>query len=809
MKQLHYAALAAAFGLSTLFVSPAQAKKQVKNKRIYHKTWIDFNKNGRKDIYEDSTQPIEKRVADLISQMNVNEKTAQCATLYGYGRVLKDELPTQRWDTCVWKDGIANIDEQLNGLVETEWDYPYSRHAEAINKIQRWFIEDTRLGIPVDFSNEGIHGLNHTKATSLPAPVTIGATWNRPLVLEAGHIVGREGKALGYTNIYAPILDCARDPRWGRTLECYSEDPFLVTQLGGAMVEGIQAEGVAATLKHFAVYSVPKGGRDGFTRTDPHVSPRELHQIHLYPYRQIVPKFQPKGVMSSYNDYDGVPVTASHYFLTELLRDTYGFKGYIVSDSEAVEYVWNKHRVAPTYKDAVRQTQEAGMNVRTTFRPPSEYILPLRELINEGGMDMAVLDKNVSDVLRVKFELGLFDTPYVEPELADKVVSNQDAYDFTKRMAHESLVLLKNENKTLPLDIKKTKKILVTGPLAADRTAYVSRYGPQDIDVISVLDGLQTYVGEQASITYKQGCEVINKGWPDTELYPTPLSNEEQTAMDEAVAAAQESDVIIAVVGEDEKRCGECRTRTSLDLPGRQRDLLMALHKTGKPMVVVLINGQPLTINWTNDHVDAILEAWFPNRLGGQAIAETLFGDYNPGGKLANTFPKTTGQIEWSFPFKPSSHGKQPKSGPNGSGHTSVWGSIYPFGFGLSYTTFEYSDLNIQPLHGETFTTKESIKVSCKVTNTGDRLGDEVVQLYFKDLVNTVMTYEYQLRGFERITLKPGETRTVEFVLAPEDLELLDRDMKWVTEPGEFEILIGASSEDFRLKEVINLVEAK
>ena len=780
--------------------------------KIYHKGWIDLNKNGQKDIYEDSSQPIDRRITDLLRQMTVDEKTVQCATLYGYGRVLKDELPTARWDTCVWHDGIANIDEQLNGLVDTQWDYPYSKHTQAINRTQRWFIENTRLGIPVDFSNEGIHGLNHTKATSLPAPVGLGATWNRALILEAGHIVGREAKALGYTNVYAPILDCARDPRWGRTLECYGEDPFLVSQLGGAMVEGIQSQGVASTLKHYAVYSVPNGGRDGACRTDPHVAPRELQQIHLYPYRQIIRKYHPKGVMSSYNDWDGIPVSASHYFLTELLRDTFGFKGYVVSDSEAIEFVWNKHRVASTYAEGVGQCAQAGMNVRTNFTQPKAYILALREQLHEGALSMEVLDKNVADVLRVKFELGLFDSPYVEPIAADTIVANRDAKEFEHRVALESLVLLKNKDKTLPLDISKLHHIAVVGPMAKDKSVYVSRYGPQHINPTSVLEGLQMYVATHGApsvptIAYSKGCEIVNEGWPESELYPIPLSAEEQQQIDEAVRISENSDVIIAVVGEDEERCGESRSRSSLDLPGRQRDLLMTLYQTGKPMVVILLNGQPLTINWTNDHVDAILEAWFPNKQGGQAIAETLFGDYNPGGKLANTFPKTTGEIEWNFPYKPFAHGKQPKSGPNGSGHTSVWGSIYPFGYGLSYTTFEYSDLKISPMNGSEFTTTDSLKVSCVVTNTGEMTGDEVVQLYFKDLVSSVIVYEYQLRGFHRVTLRPKERKVVEFTLAPEDFELLDKAMHWKTEAGKYELLIGASSEDFRLRQIIELKE--
>ena len=317
--------------------------------------------------------------------MTVEEKTCQLATLYGYKRVAKDELPTPAWKQELWKDGIANIDEHLNGLVKTQYSYPFSKHAEAINTVQRWFIEETRLGIPVDFSNEGIHGLNHDRATPLPAPIAIGSTWNAALVRQAGEIVGREAKALGYTNVYAPILDLARDPRWGRVLECYGEEPFHVTTLGKEMVAGIQSQGVAATLKHFAVYSVPKGGRDGHARTDPHVAPREMHQLHLYPYRKIIREVHPMGVMSSYNDWDGIPVSGSYYFLTELLREKYGFDGYVVSDSEAVEFVYSKHRVAQDMKGAVKQVVEAGLNVKTNFTQPSDFVLPLRELVAEGS----------------------------------------------------------------------------------------------------------------------------------------------------------------------------------------------------------------------------------------------------------------------------------------------------------------------------------------------------------------------------------------------------------------------------------------
>ena len=366
---------------ASLLVAGVEAKDS-----IYKEGWIDFNKNGKMDTYENPEAPIEARIQDLLDQMTVEEKTCQLATLYGSGRILQDSLPTARWKEEVWKDGIANIDEQLNGIGSgrkryPELIYPFSNHAKAINQIQQWFIEETRLGIPVDFSNEGIHGLNHTKATPFPAPIGIGSTWNRELVHQAGSIAGKEAKALGYTNVYTPILDVARDPRWGRVLECYGEEPYLIAELGIQMVKGLQEQGVASTLKHYAAYSVPKGGRDAAVRTDPHIAPRELHQLFMYPFKRVIQEAHPMGVMSSYNDWDGVPVTASYYFLTELLREVYGFRGYVVSDSEAVEYVQTKHRVADTYEEAVRQCVEAGLNVRTNFTPPADFILPVRKLV--------------------------------------------------------------------------------------------------------------------------------------------------------------------------------------------------------------------------------------------------------------------------------------------------------------------------------------------------------------------------------------------------------------------------------------------
>ena len=776
-------------------------------KGIYHKGWTDFNKNGVKDVYEDPSAPLEDRVEDLLGQMTLEEKSCQLATLYGCGRVLREPLPVDGWKHEIWSQGIANIDEQLNGVGKAyrehhELIYPFSNHVEALHQTQRWFIENTRLGIPVEFSNEGIHGLNHTRATPLPAPIAIGSTWNRDLVLQAGRIAGREARLLGYHSVYAPILDVARDQRWGRVVECYGEDPFLVAELGVRMVEGVQSQGVASCLKHYVAYGVPKGGRDADCRTDPHITPRELHEIFLYPFRRVVEEARPMEVMASYNDWNGEPVIASGYFLTTLLRDSYGFNGYVVSDSEAVEFVQTKHQVAGDYDEAVRQVLEAGLNVRTNFTMPAVFIEAVRRLVADGRLSEATVDERVREVLRVKFRLGLFDDPYSgSGKKADAEVGAVRNEDFVKEIERQSVVLLKNEGNLLPLDKSKLKRILVTGPMAEDTSCMISRYGPNGLHCTSMLEGIRNYLeGSSVDVVYSKGCEVKDPHWPGSEIIPYPLSETESAMISEAATKAAEADVIIAVMGEDTDCVGESHSRTSLDLPGHQRELLMRLHETGKPIVLVLLNGRPLTINWENEYLPSILEMWFPNCEGGNILAETLFGDNNPGGKLTVTFPKSVGQIEYNFPYKKGSHGGQKRSGdPNGNGISRVVGPLYPFGYGLSYTTFEYSDLSLSA-------SKDGIlNVAATVTNMGNRGGDEVVQLYVRDKVSSVVSYDSVLRGFERISLKPGESARVSFTLASDDLTIVGKDMKPMFEPGEFEVMLGSSSTDIRLSGTVVL----
>lgn len=779
--------------------SPASKDKRKNKGSIYHDGWIDFNKNGKKDIYEDPAQDIDSRVEDLLSQMTMEEKTMQMVTLYGYHRVAKDQLPVPAWKEEIWKDGLANIDEHCNGVVESDYMYPYSKHVYALNTVQKFFVEETRLGIPVEFTDEGIRGLNHTKATCFPAQIGVASTWDKSLVRQIGRITGREARALGYNNVYSPLMDVARDPRWGRVVETYGEDPFLIAELGIQQIQGIQENHVVSTLKHYFLYSVPKGGRDGNARTDPHVADREAHDIYLYTFRKGIREGGALGIMSSYNDYNGIPVTGSEKYLTEVLRKDIGFKGYIVSDSWAVRYIQSKHHVAGTYKEAVRQAVEAGLNVRTTFESPDSYVEPLRELIREGSLSMETIDDRVRDVLRVKFWEGLFDNPYHDGKNADKVVRNPQHVAVAQKASRESLVLLKNENGLLPLDVSKYKNILVCGPNAKAEKSSVSRYGPNHIDVISGYEGILEAAGDQVHVDFAEGCYFFDRNtWPLSEIYPIPPSPEESALMDEAVEKARAADVVIVFLGEDDRIVGESRSRTSLDLPGNQRTFLMKLKETGKPVVLVLINGRPLTVNWADRNIPAILEAWFPGQYGGTAIADVLFGKYNPGGRMPVTTPRTVGQIPWNFPYKPDSQaGQGKKDNPNGSGISRVTGQLYPFGYGLSYTTFEYSGLTIDPQEGGT---ESQVKVSFTVKNIGKVAGDEVVQLYINDEVSSVTRYVRMLRGFERISLQPGEAGEVTFVLKPEDLALHDRHMDFVVEPGKFNVYVGSSSVDLRLK---------
>ena len=766
---------------------------------IYQDGWIDRNKNGEKDPYENPELPTEERVADLLSQMNMDEKTAQMGTIYGHNRILKDTHPTEKWKERVWKDGIGNIDEHCNGVRGEQGMIGHAEHAELLNTIQRWFAEETRLGVPVDFTNEGIRGVCHSYASNFPTQIGVGATWDKDLVRRIGEITAKEGKALGYSNIYSPILDVVRDPRWGRTIECYGESPYLVGELGKQQCLGIQSQGVASTLKHFATYSHPSGGRDGKGRTDPQIPFRDMHEILMHPFEKVIKEAQPWGVMSSYNTYDGVPVTGSPYFLTELLRETYGFKGYVVSDSGAVSRLESQHKTAADFETAVVQAVNAGLNVRTTFQKTEKFVLPLRKVIAEGRVTEETINARVTDILRVKFELGLFDNPFADPKKVAEVIHIPEHEAATLEAARKAIVLLKNDG-LLPLDASAYKTILATGPCADDIAPMISRYGPGASPVITPLAGLQNYFGDKAEILHTKGCHYFDQRFPLSDVLREDPDEKAQAAIDEALKLAEKSDLIIAYLGDTHDTVGESKSRLSLDLPGHQTRLVRELAKTGKPVVVVLMPGRAASINWIEQNIPGVICAWHGGEKVGQAITETLFGDYNPGGKLPLTFPKGSGQIPLAIPHRNGAWGGQSKGhDPNGWGTSRVQGPLFHLGHGLSYTTFEYGALTITP---ENPTADDEITLTCDVTNTGKRDGDNVVQLYIKDEVGSVAPFSKMLRGFERVPLKAGETKTVTFKINPKrDLKMLDLNNNWIVEAGTFTASIAESSSDEAVKQ--------
>lgn len=777
----------------TLFLLTASACQAAD---LYHKDWIDFNKNGRKDVYEDSKADIEPRIDDLLSQMTMDEKTGQMVTLYGWGRVLKDEYPTEAWKESSWRHGVANIDEQANFPHGGKHTKP-ADHVEFIRTHQRWFVEETRLGIPVDFTVEGIRGLCHDNASSFPNQLGRGATFNRKLEYEIGKVTALEAKAVGYSNVYSPILDVLQDPRWGRCREVYGESPYLVGELGLEHIKGLQDQGIVSTPKHYAVYSAPYGGKDT-VRGDCQISFRTMHEVHLEPFRKAFEEGNALGVMSSYAIYDGDAVSGSKYFLTDLLRDTYGFKGYVVSDSGAVWFQHTRHGQTQTAKESIVRAVNAGLNVRTNFQQPERYLDPLREAIEEGLISEETINEMVRDVLYVKFWMGLFDNPYIGLDDAPAHIRTQDARRLALQSARESVVLLRNRDSILPLEPKQYQRILVCGPSANDTTLMREHYGPHRAKIVTPLQGIKTAFGDHSQIEHIRGCNYFGKQFPDSDLLRNyQPSAKEMAEIEEAVAKAQENDLIIACMGDSRKTVGEARSRTALTLPRLQEVFLHKLVETGKPVVLVLLNGRPVVLNDAQDGVPAILTTFFAGEAAGTALADCLNGTYNPGGRLPYTTPRTVGQLPLAIPYRQDSW--------RGGGQAYTDGPLFPFGYGLSYTTFEYDDLKIL-MKGQGAAAE--ISVSFSVKNSGDRAGDVVPQLYVKDAVASVSPFKKQLRGFERVHLKAGEEKRVTMILnVGRDLKMMNLDNEWVVEPGLFEFIIADSysEDDTELSDFVTL----
>ena len=669
--------------------------------------------------------------------------------------------------------------------------------AKAGNALQKYVMENTRLGIPMFLAEEAPHGHMAIGATVFPTGIGMAATWSPELVKEVGQVIAKEIRSQGGHISYGPVLDLTRDPRWSRVEETFGEDPVLSGILGASMVDGLgggnlsQKYATIATLKHFLAYAVPEGGQNGNYAS---VGIRDLHQNFLPPFRKAIDAGA-LSVMTSYNSIDGIPCTSNHYLLTKLLRNEWKFRGFVVSDLYSIEGIHESHFVAPTKENAAIQSVMAGVDVDLG----GDAYTNLCHAVQSGQMDKAVIDTAVCRVLRMKFEMGLFEHPYVDPKIAAKTVRRKEHIELARKIAQSSITLLKNENSILPLS-KTINKVAVIGPNADNRYNMLGDYtAPQeDSNVKTVLDGIITKLSP-SRVEYVRGCAIRD----------TTVNEIEQ-----AIEAARRSEVVIVVVGGSSARdfktsyketgaavaeegsvsdmeCGEGFDRASLSLLGRQQELLESLQKTGKPLIVVYIEGRPLEKNWASEYADALLTAYYPGQEGGNAIADVLFGDYNPSGRLPISVPRSVGQIPVYYNQK----------APRNHDYVEVSSSpLYSFGYGMSYTTFEYSDLQVVQKSARCF------EVSFKVKNTGKYDGEEVSQLYMRDEYASVVQPMKQLKHFERFHLKKREEKKVTFVLTEEDFFLVNYTLKKVVESGNFHLMIGAASNDIRLQNVI-LVE--
>ncbi len=728
-------------------------------------------------IYKDAGQPMERRLEDLMRRMTLEEKVAQMASSYLDRATDSGVFNPQKMQKAV--DSLAI------GVIHCfQWGVNKNtlQQMEASNAAQRYLMEQTRLGIPAIITAEGIHGHLSRGATVFPHAIALASTWDPDMVNRVATIVAKEATAAGIGQILSPVLDLAREPRWGRVQETYGEDPYLTTRMAVAFIKGIQGEApffdkehCIATPKHFAAHGSPESG---INLGPVHTGERELRDTYLPAFKAAVCEAGAQSVMSAYHEIDGIPSTASKLLLTKILREEWGFEGYTYSDWEAIKMLHTFQKTAASWAEAGKQALEAGMDLEAP--DPLCYGRTLLELVESGQVPVALIDQSVRRILRLKFMLGLFENPYCDIEYAKSVRNCPEHREFARQVARESVTLLKNEGGLLPLS-KDAGSIAVIGPNADE--VRLGDYSGDNDKLVTVLDGIRGIVASGTTVRFAKGCGV----WElDTSGIP------------EAVKAAKQSDVAILVLGESNEVDYEGNDVHDLELPGVQMDLVKAVCETGTPTVVVLLNGRPHSISWIAENVPAIVEAWYAGEEGGNAIAEILFGDVNPSGKLPVSIPRTTGHIPAFYNHKPSARGHYHVPGsPGKPGRDYVFASptpLYEFGFGLSYTTFEYHDLIVSPSE---IAPGGEVEVSVTVRNTGGRAGSEVVQLYINDVYSTVSTPVKALKRFKKVRLEPGEARTVHFTLLPEDLALLDRHMEWTVEPGDFEVMVGGLKDTF------------
>lgn len=753
--------------------------------------------------YRDPSQPIEARVQDLLNCMTLDEKLAQLGSVWVFELLTQMQFDATKADDLM-PHGLGQITRVGGASSLTPAD-----GAALANAIQKYLVENTRLGIPAIVHEECISGYMARNATCFPQIIGLASTWQPELAKAMASVVRIQMRAAGAQQGLSPVIDVTRDPRWGRVEETFGEDPYLVSQMGVNFVRGLQGnnwhEGVIATAKHFVGYGLPEGGMNWAPAQIP---PRELRQVFMQPFEAAVQEANLQSVMHAYHEIDGIPCAASKTLLTDILRDEWGFDGVVVSDYFGIDELYRTHQLAEGRSDSARLALEAGIDVE--LPTISCYGDSLREAVQSGLIDESLIDRSVALILRHKFMLGLFEQPYIDVDQTSAVFDTPDQRRLAREIAQKSMILLKNENELLPLS-KNLGSIAVVGPNAHTTRHLIGDYAypchieslvemrdetnvfdmpvPDDIDITeafvpmqTILQAVRDKVSASTTVYYAKGCDI---------------TGDDTAGLAEAVDVAQQADVALVFVGGksgliDSATCGEARDRAELGLTGVQAELIKAVHATGTPTVVILVNGRPLAINWTAEHIPAVLEAWLPGEEGGEAVADILFGDATPGGKLPITVPRAAGQVPIYYNHKPSggrSHWK---------GHYVDLSNepLYPFGFGLSYTTFELSDLQ---LNQTTVDIGGSIEISATVTNIGQHSGDEVVQLYIRDVLASVTRPVKELKGFQRVSLQPGQRQTVVFTLHSHQLGFYNQAMDFVVEPGDIEVMVGNSSQNLPL----------
>ncbi|MFC1558537.1 glycoside hydrolase family 3 C-terminal domain-containing protein [candidate division KSB1 bacterium] len=744
-------------------------------------------------LYPDSRQPVEKRIEDLLSRMTLEEKVGQMNMPALFVRGMGKGMP-EKFEACrkftegkyVEGVGPAGGFFTIANIILHKGTY---QQADFFNELQKIAIEKTRLGIPLLQTEEGTHGLQCSGGTIFPEGPAIGSTWNMDLVKKIYTIAAREARAVGIHQLFTLVVEPIRDPRLGRNEEAYSEDPYMCSRITASIVEGMQGDDISAKDKavaglcHYPCQSEPVSGME---RGAMEISERKLREVFLPPWIAGIKKGGALAVMATYPTIDGIPAHASKFLLTDLLRGELGFDGLVLSEGGGLSTIVYE-RLASNQKEAGALALKAGMDVGDTFE--EGFMKPLVENVNEGRVSIDLIDRAVKRILRQKIRLGLFENPYVDADYAVEITHTEESQNVALEAAREGIVLLKNENILLPLE-KDIKRIAVIGPNADHELNQLGDYTAQVVlqDIVTVLDGIKEKVSPATKVEYVKGCSVIVTDYNE---------------ISKATRIAKRADVAIVVLGENVWSApnrtgtdGEGYDVVSLDLTGFQEDLLKAVHETGTPTILVLINGRPLSIRWAAENIPAIVEAWLPGEQGGHAVADVLFGDYNPSGKLPVTFPRHVGQVPMYYNYMPSNlqRIKQRRRKPYADMPASP---LWEFGFGLSYTKYEYSNLQITPneigQYGE-------VIINVDVQNIGERAGDEIVQLYISDVISTMSVPVIELQGFKKIPLNPGEKKTVKFKLNYENLGLYNRFLEFVVEPGKFEVLVGSSCEDIRVK---------